>query len=83
MFPWQTAKAAKDLRAAVVVPIHWGRFAESTHHWNEPVKLLLKSADSLRIPVTIPYIGQPVSVGEPAFQETWWLADELPALSRQ
>lgn len=72
LFPWQTARAAQDLKTRVMVPIHWGKFAESTHPWDEPVELLLKSADSLGIAVSVPFIGQPVVVGDTIVQEPWW-----------
>lgn len=72
MFPYQSARAALDLKAATVVPIHWGKFAESTHPWNEPVNLLLASADSLGLNVSVPYIGQPYSVGDKPLRTRWW-----------
>lgn len=72
MFPFQTARAALDLKTAMTIPIHWGKFAESEHPWNEPVKLLLKSADSLRLPVSVPYIGQPYTVGQRLPLTYWW-----------
>lgn len=72
MFPWQTARAAQDLKARMVIPIHWAKFAESTHPWNEPVQRLLKSADSLGLPVSVPYIGQPYSIGDEPALERWW-----------
>lgn len=72
MFPWQTVRAAQDLRAKVVLPIHWAKFAESTHPWNEPVNRLLKSADSLNVAVTVPYIGEPYVIGDQPFRYPWW-----------
>lgn len=72
MFPWQTVRAAQDLRAETVLPIHWGKFAESTHAWNDPVKRLVKSADSARQAVTIPYIGEPYSIGDKPLSYPWW-----------
>lgn len=72
LFPWQTAKAAQDLKASLLIPAHWAKFAESTHPWNEPVKKLLPSADSLQIPVFIPYIGQPYSLGQAVEKQDWW-----------
>ena len=61
-----------DLKASMVIPIHWAKFAESDHPWNEPVKLLLQSADSLKLPVSIPFIGQPYTIGDTALQYNWW-----------
>ena len=72
LFPWQTARAAQDLKASLLIPAHWAKFAESTHPWNEPVKMLLPSADSLQIPVFTPYIGQPYVVGQPVEKQDWW-----------
>lgn len=75
LFPWQTARAALDLKTSVLIPIHWAKFAESVHPWNEPVKKLLQSADSLRIPVLTPYIGQPYVLGQPVERQEWWNFD--------
>ncbi len=72
LFPWQAARAAKDLAAAVLIPVHWAKFAESNHPWNEPVKKLLLSADSLQLSVHTPYIGQPYQVGDSFLPQRWW-----------
>ena len=72
MFPWQTARAAIDLKTAMVMPMHWGKFAESEHTWNEPVNLLMASADSFHLPVTVPYIGEPYTIGEKRTAARWW-----------
>lgn len=72
MHPTQTARAAADLQTKMVLPVHWAKFAESDHPWNEPVKLLLASADSLKVSVTVPLMGQPVGVGDEAQRVEWW-----------
>ena len=72
MFPWQTVRAAQDLRAGTMIPIHWGKFAESTHSWNEPVNRLMQSADSNRLAVSVPYIGEPISIGDEPLTYRWW-----------
>jgi L-ascorbate metabolism protein UlaG (beta-lactamase superfamily) len=63
MFPQQTAQAAKDIGAAITIPVHWGKYAESEHGWNESINLLVKAADSLRVPITVPFIGEPYTIG--------------------
>lgn len=75
MLPEQTARAAIDLNAQLLLPVHWARFKEAFHPWNEPVQRLLKAADSLALPVTVPLIGEPYTLGEPARRTAWWLAD--------
>ncbi len=72
MFPEQTAQAAIDVGARMIMPVHWGKFAESNHPWNESVKRLLPAAVALHIPVTIPQLGQPYSVGNQPFNVHWF-----------
>jgi L-ascorbate metabolism protein UlaG (beta-lactamase superfamily) len=77
MFPEQTAQAALDLKTAMTIPIHWGKFAESTHPWNESVNRLLVKAENLNVAITIPFIGQPYPIGDSVLQVAWWnLLDE-------
>lgn len=75
LFPWQTARAARDLNARLTIPIHWAKFAESVHRWNEPVKKLVRSADSLQLAVHTPYIGQPYEIGQKVQKQEWWNTD--------
>jgi L-ascorbate metabolism protein UlaG (beta-lactamase superfamily) len=72
MHPEQTAQAAADLKAKMIQPVHWGKFAESHHPWNEPVSRLLRAAGQFRYEVSIPEIGQPYTIGQPAKKVVWW-----------
>jgi L-ascorbate metabolism protein UlaG (beta-lactamase superfamily) len=72
MNPEQTAQAAADLQANTVQPVHWAKFAESHHPWNEPVNRLLTAAKIFKYKVSIPEIGQPYILGEPAKTKIWW-----------
>ena len=40
MLPEQVAQAALDVKAKTVLPAHNGKFALSTHDWDEPYKRL-------------------------------------------
>jgi L-ascorbate metabolism protein UlaG (beta-lactamase superfamily) len=75
MFPQQTAQAAADLKAKMILPVHWGKFAEAFHGWNESVKQMLPVADSLKIAVTVPKIGEPYTVGNAPLRSNWWEAE--------
>ena len=75
MFPQQTVQAAVDLKAKMILPVHWGKFAEAYHRWNESIKTMLPVADNLKIPVTIPKIGEAYTVGDPPLQTNWWNVD--------
>lgn len=71
-FPEQTVHAAQELKAKMVLPVHWSRFAAAYHAWNEPIKELLPLMDAVGIPVTAPRIGEPYTIGTPAKREVWW-----------
>ncbi len=70
--PEQTAQVAKNLNAHMVLPVHWAKFSATYHSWNDPVKRLLPCADSLGIPVTVPRIGEPFTVGDIPKRDVWW-----------
>lgn len=72
MLPKQTAQAAADLQAKMIQPVHWAKFAEAAHPWNEPVQLLIPAAQALGITVSTPRIGEPYTLGQPAKRAVWW-----------
>lgn len=74
LFPEQTYQAAKDLRAQMLFPVHWGKFCLSTHAWNAPLQRLLALANE--IPVTVPRIGEPYKIGSEPMTEPWWMEAE-------
>lgn len=71
-FPEQTRHTVQELQAQMVLPVHWGKLAPAYHPWNEPIKLLLQFMDEMEIPVTVPQIGQPYTVGDLPLREVWW-----------
>jgi L-ascorbate metabolism protein UlaG (beta-lactamase superfamily) len=77
-WPWthlvlgQSAQAAVDLQARLLQPIHWAKFEESDHPWNEPIKTLLPAAEKLGMPLNVPRIGEPYTLGTPPKQKIWW-----------
>jgi L-ascorbate metabolism protein UlaG (beta-lactamase superfamily) len=70
--PPETARAAQDLRARMLLPVHWAKFTLGYHPWNEPIQLLLPESDRLGVPVTVPRIGEPYTLGAPALRAAWW-----------
>ncbi len=75
MMPEQTAAAHRDLRGALLMPIHWAKFNLSLHPWTEPVERLLAAAQDPAIHVATPRVGQGFVVGEAVPQEAWWRAE--------
>lgn len=68
----QPAQAAADLRARLLQPIHWAKFPEANHPWYEPIKTLLPAAEKLGIPVNVPRIGEPYTLGNTPMKADWW-----------
>jgi len=72
MRPEETVKAAKELGAELLLPVHWGKFALAFHDWDEPVKRVLKEASNQKINVTTPMIGEQVFLGSVHPDKEWW-----------
>lgn len=72
MAPEQTAEAAMDLRAEMVVPVHWGKFALAYHPWTEPVKRLAVKARDYGLKLSTPLIGEEMNMLQAGYHE-WWL----------
>ncbi len=72
MFPEQTVSAARDLRADMLFPVHWAKFALANHPWNESILRLRVEASKQQQPFVSPMIGQPYTLGEKFEQTDWW-----------
>ncbi|TGE26163.1 MBL fold metallo-hydrolase [Hymenobacter aquaticus] len=74
MMPEQSVQAALDVRARLMLPVHWGAFTEANHAWNDPVQRATAEARRLGQFITTPELGQPVTPGiGPLPQRPWWL----------
>lgn len=74
MLPDETLKAAQDLKAKRLFPVHNSKFVMSNHSWYEPLnKISELNALGNNIPLITPYIGQAVYLKNPdqKFIE-WW-----------
>ena len=72
MMPEETAQAAVDLRAGVLMPVHWGKFSLAMHPWKEPVERLTVKARELGMPLLTPRIGAVVIDADRSRSEPWW-----------
>ena len=82
MMPEQTVQAALDLRAAALVPVHWGKFTLALHPWDEPVRRVMAAASASAsasaagggkgLQLATPLIGEVVKVGGPYPVDRWW-----------
>ena len=72
MMPEQTVTAAQELGAAVLMPVHWGKFTLSLHPWDEPIRRVVAAAAKAGLPLTTPRIGEPVIVNGYYPTDSWW-----------
>jgi L-ascorbate metabolism protein UlaG (beta-lactamase superfamily) len=71
-FPAEVMQAAQDLRAEVLLPVHWAKFALAFHAWNGPIQELTELAGPANLRLTTPRIGEPVVLGKPLPNQRWW-----------
>ena len=74
MLPEQTAQAAKDLQAKVLMPVHWAKFQLAFHPWDDSIKRVTAAAALQHQPITTPQIGEPVVINETYPGKRWWEA---------
>ena len=73
MLPEEVLKAAQDLRAKRLFPVHSGKFALALHTWDEPLKKLAALNESVNIPLVTPKIGEVVYIGDFSQKYSeWW-----------
>jgi L-ascorbate metabolism protein UlaG (beta-lactamase superfamily) len=62
--PEELVPEAIELKAKVVMPVHWGKFSLAMHDWKEPVTRFIHAADKAGLAYTTPLIGEPVIIDE-------------------
>jgi len=72
MMPEQTIQAAIDLKAKILMPVHWAKFALALHAWDEPIERVTKEARRLNMPIIHPMIGEEVNLNENRATTEWW-----------
>lgn len=72
MMPEETAQAALDVKARVLMPVHWAKFSLSLHPWTEPIERLTVKAKELGLPLLTPRIGAIVVDADLSRSERWW-----------
>ena len=58
MFPHETLKAAQDLKAVALLPVHNSKISLSTHSWNDPLQQIYEMGKNSKINLLIPKIGE-------------------------
>ena len=72
MMPEEVVQAAKDLKAKLLLPVHWAKFSLSLHAWNEPIERVVKAAADFDQLITTPMIGEPFVLNKLLPENKWW-----------
>ncbi|MFC0190136.1 MBL fold metallo-hydrolase [Fictibacillus aquaticus] len=73
MLPEETVQAHIDVKGRTLIPVHWAAFTLSFHDWNDPAERAHKEAKKHGVSITLPRIGESVTVRDEVFPvEKWW-----------
>jgi len=73
LLPDEILRAAKELRAKRILPVHSSKFALGIHPWDEPLNLISENNKFEKLNLLTPMIGEKVELHNPdqLFSE-WW-----------
>ncbi|SFT39850.1 L-ascorbate metabolism protein UlaG, beta-lactamase superfamily [Selenomonas sp. GACV-9] len=74
MLPEETAQAAVDVGAKLLLPAHGGKFALSRHPWQEPYRRLTEASQDKDYKLLTPAIGELVHIDSKQRRpfDAWW-----------
>ncbi len=76
MMPEEVVKAATELNAKKLMPVHWAKFSLALHDWDEPILRVTAEAKKQNMPIITPMIGQKASLTNNEVFTEWWLGLE-------
>lgn len=73
MMPEEVAQAAINLKAKMLLPVHWAKFSLGNHDWDEPIIRVIKAAKQLGLAYKTPMIGELLQLDKPEqITKEWW-----------
>lgn len=72
MGPEAAVQASQDLRAKLIMPIHWATFNLAFHPWKEPIERFIKAAQQKEVNALLPKPGITYNIDKGAFNSEWW-----------
>jgi L-ascorbate metabolism protein UlaG (beta-lactamase superfamily) len=72
MTPEEGVAAGLDVRAKLLVPVHWATFQLAMHPWGEPADRVWSEAKEADLPLAIPRPGERIDATEPPEVDGWW-----------
>ena len=74
MTPEEGVATAIDVRADLLIPVHWATFNLAMHSWTEPVDRVWREAKARGLRLAVPRPGDTIDVDDPAPVDGWWQA---------
>lgn len=75
MMPEDTVQAVIDVQARAFVPVHWGMFDLSLHHWADPIRRCFRRASERELAIITPRLGELVDTAIQRSYPQWWELD--------
>lgn len=72
MMPEEVVRAAKDLGAKHLLPVHWAKFSLALHSWSDPINRVIKEAALQNQPIAHPMIGEKINLNSLDSFTRWW-----------
>ena len=72
MLPEEVVKAAQDLKAKKLMPVHWGKFGLANHDWDDPILRVSEVALQNNMPLLTPQIGEEAGLDNEQQFAAWW-----------
>lgn len=77
MTPEQTVQAGLEVRANLVIPIHWAAFTLANHGWTDPIVRVTNEGLRRGLNIATPKIGETVLLSQPNYPKSRWWEDYL------
>ena len=75
MLPDQVLKAAQELNAKRLLPVHNSKFSISNHAWNEPLEKIDELNKVTQLSLITPIIGEEVRLKDSTQEFSQWWKD--------
>ncbi|MFP9112857.1 MBL fold metallo-hydrolase [Flavobacterium sp. RHBU_3] len=72
MMPEENITAARQLRAKMLLPVHWAKFSLALHDWDEPINRAVAEAEKQQQPIVTPIIGEKIYLDKVNTTPQWW-----------
>jgi L-ascorbate metabolism protein UlaG (beta-lactamase superfamily) len=72
MMPEEVVLAAEDLKAKMLMPVHWSKFSLGLHAWDDPIIRVASESKKRSMPIVHPLIGEPVILKDTVQHNSWW-----------